>query len=146
MVKKKEIGHELPKHMIINGINIFDEETIATSFNKYFVNVGPNLASKIQCTDKKFEDFLTKSITILQRKDLSDNELKDAFYSLKTNKSSGYDDINFDAIRNAFGSLIKPLKHVFSLSLTKGIFPDKLKIARVTPIFKAGERFELGNY
>ena len=87
LVKKKEIGHHLPKHMIINGINIFDEETIATSFNKYFVNVGPNLASKIQCTDKKFEDFLTKSITTLQRKDLSDNELKDAFYSLKTNKA-----------------------------------------------------------
>ena len=145
VIGKKKIGHDLPKHMVINGINTFDEETIAISFNNYFVNVGPKLASKFQCTDKKFEDLLTKSITTLQEKHLSDNELKDTFYSLKINKISGYDDINYDAIRNAFGSLIKLLKHVFNLSLTKGIFPDQLKMVRVTPIFKAGEMFELGN-
>ena len=144
--KKKEIGHDLLKHMIINGMNIFDEETIATGFSKYFVNVFPNLASNIQCTDKKFEDFLTKSITTLQGKDLFVNELKDALYSLKPNKSLPYYNINYDAIRNAFGSLLKLLKHVFNLSLTKGIFHDKLKIARVIPIFKVGGTLGLGNY
>ena len=36
--------------------------------------------------------------------------------------------------------------HIFNLSLQTGIFPDKLKIARVTPLFKRGEKYELGNY
>ena len=36
--------------------------------------------------------------------------------------------------------------HIFNLSLQTGIFPDKLKIARVTPLFKGGENYELGNY
>ena len=40
----------------------------------------------------------------------------------------------------------KPLLHVFNLSLQTGIFPDKLKIARVTPLFKGGENYELENY
>ena len=30
------------------------------------------------------------------------------------------------------------LKHIFNISLAKGVFPDKLKIARVTPIFEKG--------
>ena len=30
------------------------------------------------------------------------------------------------------------LKNIRSISLAKAVFPDKLKIARVTPIFKKG--------
>ena len=40
----------------------------------------------------------------------------------------------------------KPLCHILHLSLSTGIFPDKLKIARVTPVFKSGDKCELSNY
>ena len=36
--------------------------------------------------------------------------------------------------------------YIFNLSLAKGIFPNDLKIARVTPVFKAGNENEVGNY
>ena len=39
----------------------------------------------------------------------------------------------------------EPLLHIFNLSLQTGVFPDKLKIARVT-LFKCGDNYELGNY
>ena len=68
------------------------------------------------------------------------------FFSLKINKSFGYDDISFNVVRNCFGPLLKTLMHVFNLSLEKGIFPDDLKIAQVTPVFKAGDESEMGNY
>ena len=42
--------------------------------------------------------------------------------------------------------MFRPLKHVFSLSIKNGIFPDKLKIARVTPIYKSGEKGFINNY
>ena len=77
---------------------------------------------------------------------LSVNELKDAFCSLKINKSYGYDDISFNIFRNCFGPLLKDLMHIFNLSLERGIFPDDLKISLVTPIFKAGDESEMGNY
>ena len=35
---------------------------------------------------------------------------------------------------------------IFNLSLQKGSFPDELKIAKVTPVFKDGDVNELGNY
>ena len=77
------------------------------------------------------------------------NEFKDAFFSLKINKSVGCDDISFNDAKKCFGVLHKPHKpklHIFNFSLQTGIFPDKLKNARVTPLFKGGEKYELGNY
>ena len=45
-----------------------------------------------------------------------------------------------------FQYICEPLKHIFQISLTKGIVPNKLKIARVTPVFKAGEVTDVSNY
>ena len=38
------------------------------------------------------------------------------------------------------------LKHIFNVSLAKGVFPDKLKIARVRPIFKKVNNTLVTNY
>lgn len=35
---------------------------------------------------------------------------------------------------------------IFNLRLSSGIFPDKLKIAKVSPIFKNVEKYLLANY
>ena len=74
------------------------------------------------------------------------NELKDAFFSLQTNKSPGDDGIGFNVVKNCFGPVSTPLLNIFNLSLEKGIFPDELKIARVTPIYKTGDENDFGNY
>ena len=43
-------------------------------------------------------------------------------------------------------SLLVPLKYIFDLSLNKGTFPEKMKIARVTPVFKYGDTSLMTNY
>ena len=93
-----------------------------------------------------FRSYVKEHESIQSECDLTVNELKEAFFSLKINKSSGYDGISFNVVKNYFGPLIKPLMYIFNLSLAKGIFPDDLKIARVTPVFKAGNENEVGNY
>ncbi len=40
----------------------------------------------------------------------------------------------------------EPLSHIFNLSFLSGTIPDDLKIALVTPIFKANENNEFKNY
>ena len=62
------------------------------------------------------------------------NELKDAFLSLKINKSLRYYDVSLNVLKKCFKSLFETLKYLFNLSIEKGIFPDDLKIAKVTPI------------
>ena len=77
---------------------------------------------------------------------LTINELKDAFFPLKTNTSPGHDGISFNVIINCFGPLSTPLLSIFNSSLQTGIFQDELKIARVTPIYKTGDENDFGNY
>ena len=73
-------------------------------------------------------------------------ELKEAFSSHKFNRSPGLDEISTKIIRCCFGELATPLKHNFDLSLSQSVFHDKLKIAKVTPIYKNDEKTILRNY
>ena len=72
------------------------------------------------------------------------NKLKDAFFSLQTNKSPGHDGVRFNVIKNCFGPLSTHLLNIFNLSLDKGIFPEELKIDRVTPFYKTGDENDFG--
>ena len=78
-----------------------------------------------------FHKYLEAYNITQPQKKLTVNELKDAFVSLKLNKSP---------------SLHKPLLHIFNASLQNGIFPHDLKIARVAPLFKNGSDSDLRNY
>ena len=62
------------------------------------------------------------------------------------NKSPGLDEISVNVVKNVYNIIEPILFHIFSLSLKTGIFPDALKIAKVTPIFKTGDNSEVGNY
>ena len=72
----------------------------------------------------------------MDSKPLTINELKDTFFLLKINKSPGVHDVSFNIIKKCFGVLCEPLIYLFQLSLENGVFPDDLKIAKVTPIIK----------
>ena len=68
-------------------------------------------------------------------------------HSLKINKSPGLDEICFNVVKKCSGELYDPLKFIFDyLSLEKRIFPDDLKNAKVTPVFKGGDCSKLRNY
>ena len=73
-------------------------------------------------------------------------ESEEAFKSLKWNKAVGFDNFSSNIIIDAYDSLKNILFHVFKLSIQQGIFPDGLKIAKVTPIFKSGAKDNVSNY
>ena len=94
-----------PKLKIGNKIKTGEDE-IANEFNKYFADIGPSLAKNIPDPSIPFEKFLERVNNTLSSQSLSINELKDPFFSLKTNKSPGADEINFNVIKYCFGELI----------------------------------------
>ena len=49
-------------------------------------------------------------------------------------------------IIDAYDNLKYILFHVFKVSIQQGIFPDNLKIAKVTPIFKSDDKDNVSNY
>ena len=136
----------LPTKITVNKTDIFDTKKIADEFNKFFTNIGTDLANKIPNASKRFDFYITKVNTSMESQPLSINELKNAFFSLNINKSPGHDGVSFNVIKKCFGELCEPLKYLFNLSIVKGIFPDDLKIAKVTLIYKADNSSNISNY
>ena len=87
------------------------ETEIAKKFNEFFTEIDQSLARKIPTRSKPFESFLKKNSTTLPERCLTINELKDAFFSLKMNKSTGTDEISFNVIKNCFGELTCKLEY-----------------------------------
>ena len=74
--KGKANCNRFPKSINVNGKSINKNSHIVEEFNKYFTNVGPNLASKIQNTSKTFEDFLFLVKKNMENKDLNFEEFE----------------------------------------------------------------------
>ena len=103
------------------------------------------MASKSPNASTTFESYVNKPDSFMETKQLSMNELKGVFFSMKINKSPGYDDISFNVLKKCFSSLCELLKYLFNLSIEKGIFLDDLKITKGTPNYKADDKSDLSN-
>jgi hypothetical protein len=49
-------------------------------------------------------------------------------------------------IKKSFDIICQPLVNLINLSLATGIFPDKLEIAKVIPIYKMGDTDRFAKY
>ena len=111
MVKQKIVKNKtFPGNWEIGNKIRTGENEIANEFNNYFVDVGPSLAKNIRNTSIRFESFLKRVTTTLPSQSLSITELKDALFYLKTNKSPGVDEINFNIFKHCLRELCGPLK------------------------------------
>ena len=81
----------LPIKVTVNKTDIFDTKEIADEFNKFFINIGTDLANKIPNASKRFDFYITKVDTSMESQPLSINELKNSYFLLNKNKSPGHD-------------------------------------------------------
>ena len=144
--KSKMYNDNFPKILNIDKKEITDKKTITEKFNSYFINVGSKLVTKIPPSNTSFESYLPYITTYFLEKPSKENEFKVAFFALKINGSPGNDKLHVNVIRKLYHELKIPLMNIFSLSLKKGIFPEKMEIAKVSPIFKKGDKPILSNY
>lgn len=49
-------------------------------------------------------------------------------------------------VKNVISEIVKPLCYIFNLSFQSGIFPQDMKIAKVVPLYKTGEKQSFNNY
>ena len=77
---------------------------------------------------------------------IDEGRLWKTLHSLRTKTSSGYDGISVKLLKYLFPALSKPLCLIINQSLLTGIYPDKLKIAKVIPLLKKDDTLVMDNY
>ena len=130
---------------IVNNSVITDNKSVANGFNTLFTNIGPTLANNIPSTNLSATNYirqgrLTDSIFLNPTSEVVRNIIK-----LLTNGCSGWDEISAKIIKISCSPLLKTLCHIFNLSLYTGVFPGELKLAKVVPLYKAGDAQKFSN-
>ena len=75
-------------------MDVYNKPEIADIFNYLFTNIDQKLTSQIPKSSKTFVTYIKKVNVIMDSNPLSINKLKEAFFSLKINKSSGLEDVS----------------------------------------------------
>ena len=136
------------KAIILNGKQLKDPQSIAESFNNFFVNIGPSLTKNARhIPGKTFQVYLNKTIlTSFDFQLIDESNFDKVIQSLHTKTSSGHDGISVKLLKYLAPALRQPLTFIINQSLLTGIFPEKLKIAKVLPLFKKNDCKIMDNY
>ena len=139
---------EFPSYFIINGDKIDNKEDIANNFNSFFQNIGPTLSANIpQHKNITIKTFLKEKIAFSFEFSLLEQETVFKIISkINSKHSCGHDDISTILMKNICPLILSPITLILNQSLSTGIFPDRLKIAKIIPLFKKEDPHQLDNY
>lgn len=131
----------------VQSETITNELKVCEHFNDFFSSIGSQLACKIP---KEYHEtnliIDTKPKILSELEPTSYNEIVKIIDNLRLNTSSGIDGISTKIVKSIKTVLAEPLSKIINQCLKNGIFPDSLKIAKVTPIFKSGDKCDPSNY
>ena len=106
------------------------------------------MADKIAPASKSFQDFINSvpSDLLSSLTHVTAEELKTIKKSFRDGKAPEADNIPVSIIKKTIDLISDPLLSVINLSLSSGVFPDRLKISKIIPIFKSDNASLAQNY
>lgn len=140
-VKKRKSDDDLTK-LFINGEWVSNPESIAETFSSTFVSYMND--KKIDVN--KYQWTLPQNNSIFHFEPSTEDEVAETIQSLKNVKSTGLDCINIEFIKNNANLIAKPIAHIFNLSITHSLYPDKVKDIVIRPLHKKGDKSDPRNF
>ena len=126
---------QFPSFFLVNNQKLSNQEQIANNFNKFFANIGHMLASNIRTNNLPlFSSFLGNPLqenftfTLVQSP-----EIQKIINNFKSKSSVGSDNLSMKLFKRISNTIVIPLTFIINQSLTTGIFPNDLKIAKILP-------------
>ena len=115
-------------------------------FNEHFTNVGHDLAHQIPPIQDQPDKFIPETSTVYTFKTTEPSEVLIAINKLAATKASGIDKLPTKILKIAAPIISESLAAIFNVSLKNGTFPNDLKVVKVSPVFKTGDRKNRSNY
>ena len=133
---------------LIDNVMTTDPTTIANKCNTFFAGIGVALSANVNNThNAHFTDYLLNpSMYHFTFELITEETTMEILNNLKPKPSCGYDGISTKLLKTCKLEICKPLTLIINQSLSTGIFPDSLKVSKVIPLYKKGDKAILGNY
>ena len=148
LINKKTKGKQISMEFNGDDSKITEDKAIANGFNNFFVNIGPSLEKRIpKFNDILFTQYLPDKIDdTMFLQPVTEEDILQLVVNAKSKKSKDHDQFDMCLVKKIIPHIVKPLAHICNTSLMNGIFPDRMKIARVIPLLKNGDVKEFSNY
>ena len=131
------------------GKIVTEASQIPNILNKHFASVGTRLASKLPSPPKHHLDFVSKCISPLSSfffEQVFPDEIRSEILSIPNDKSYGLYSSPTKLLKLSSSIIAPVLSALLNISIKSGSYPSKLKIAKITPIFKSDDESDANNY
>ena len=146
---KKSSKRDFTAYLVKQDNSVIENiEEIADEFNQFFVNVGPNLAKNINYSmdDDKNLSSVSDNKHSMFLGGVCESDVLEVVRKFKNKKSVDCNNIDMSLVKVVMDCVLKPFTYICNKSLSTGIFPDKMKMAKVIPIYKNGDKHMVSNY
>lgn len=134
--------------LLREGELLSNAKEVANEFNHFFRNEPQRIVSNITSnTPPTLYGNLNTNPHSMFLDPFTEEELLVLLKNkLKNKYSAGPDDVPDVILKKCLPVLTKPLTHLINTSFCEGTFPSALKICKVNPVYKKGDRTHVGNY
>ena len=93
-----------------------------------------------------YQRYLTATDKRFKLQPTNPNKVFSLLNKLDKSKATGLDKISARLVRECADLICVPICDIFNQSINQGTFPDDWKYARVSPLYKQGDRGDVNNY
>ena len=128
------------------GQQISNTCEIVEAFNEHFVKVGKRLVDEIPQSVCSLTANIDKANTRFEFMEISASNIVKVIKKLISGKATGLYGIPNKALKDSAELIASSLSDLFNFSIGTKTYPDDFKVAKVTPIFKSGDKDDVNNY
>lgn len=141
---RKDTNCDIPD-IISNGTILTTEAEKSTAFVNHFTNAATELRP-LNFDSEAHKVYLPNRFIEWGLVPVQEDVIKKTIKSLKPKGSTGYDDISNKLIKKSLINKTGIIKDIINKSITTGVFPNKMKVAKILPLFKKGASNSMDNY
>ena len=134
------------REIIKDNIKYNRPSELSELFNDHFINLTSNNSSKNKNIDSNKDVLIADMTNSMFIEPMTEPEVTRIINLLNNTNSTGYDRINTKIIKLSSKFIASPLSHIINKSFEQGIFPDRLKLSIVKPLYKTGDPTRMENY
>ena len=146
------LGNKKSKEQYINEISINNtilqsDVEIANAFNNHFATVGEKMSNELNYNIDEFHKYMPNKLNkSLLLKRVTENEIENIVSQLSSKKSSGIDKISQCIVKRLKNVFTPCIAYLINCSIDERIYPTRLKLSKITPILKGGDKMDINNY
>jgi len=137
--------NDFPQTMFRGKNKLCTTKKISKNFNEHFADVAANLLNKLKPGEDPIKNMKPTQSSMFFTPTTS-HEINTLINQLDIKKAIDIYNFPIPIIKNVSDLISVPISLIINESVSKGLFPEKLKLSKVIPILKRGDIHNIENY